>query len=118
MNHWPLCQLHVKNAFLHDFLLEEVYMEQPLGYMDPQYPNHVCRLHRALYGLKQAPRASFQRLSNFLLGLGFLASRAYSLFFVYNGPYEVIYLLLYVDDMVITGSSSTMLRTFIDRLTI
>jgi len=91
-------------------------MEQPPGYIDPEFPSHVCCLQRALYGLKQAPRAWFQHFSHFLLGLGFLASRADSSLFVYHGTHGVLYLLLYVDDMIITGSNQLMLRTLINRL--
>ena len=62
---WPLHQLDVKNAFLHGYLSEEVCMEQPPGYTDSQFPQHVCSLKRALYGLKQALRAWFQRFRSF-----------------------------------------------------
>jgi hypothetical protein len=58
---WRLHQLDVNNAFLYGLLHDEVYMEQPPGYIDPLFPRHVCRLKRALYGLKQAPRAWFHR---------------------------------------------------------
>ena len=64
---WCLCQIDVSNAFLHGFLSEEVYMQQPPGFEDSRYPLYVCKLQRALYGLKQSPRAWYARLSARLL---------------------------------------------------
>lgn len=81
---WSLRQLDVNNAFLHGVLHEEVYMEQPLGYVDPQYPSHIYRLKKALYGLKQAPRALYLELSQFLLDFGFHKSVADTSLFVYS----------------------------------
>ena len=52
---WDLQQMDIKNAFLNQKLQEEVYMEQPEGYVHPNFPNYVCRLKKVLYGLKQAP---------------------------------------------------------------
>uniref|UniRef100_A0A2N9G1B4 Uncharacterized protein n=1 Tax=Fagus sylvatica TaxID=28930 RepID=A0A2N9G1B4_FAGSY len=116
-NNWPLWQLDVKNAFLNGLLQEEVYMDQPSGYVDSKYLTHVCRLRQALYGLKQAPRAWFHRFSSFLLAIGFICSRADSSLFVLSKGADLIYLLLYVDDVVVTGSNLALLDGFIGKLT-
>ncbi|CAL9029439.1 unnamed protein product [Prunus brigantina] len=113
---WSLRQLDVKNAFLHGLLTEEVYMQQPPGFVDPSRPHHVCKLHKAIYGLKQAPRAWFHRFSSFLLRVGFVNSKADSSMFVYKDAHSMMILLLYVDDIVLTGSDSNQLRQFIHRL--
>ena len=91
-------------------------MEQPPGMTDPQFPTHVCKLHRALYGLKQAPRAWFDRFSSFLLKYGFICSLADPSLFILYCPSGSLFLLLYVDDMLLTGSNSQLLSTFIQLL--
>ncbi|XP_042962422.1 uncharacterized mitochondrial protein AtMg00810-like [Carya illinoinensis] len=91
-------------------------MEQPPSYVDPRFPGHVCKLKKALYGLKQAPRAWFHRFSSFLLKLGFSCSRADTSLFVLHRQKHLIYLLLYVDDIIITGSDHSLLRAFICQL--
>lgn len=73
---WKIKQLEVNNAFLHGTLSETMFMVQPPGFEDSSHPTHVCKLHRSLYGLKQAPRAWYQRLSHFLIHLGFVNSRS------------------------------------------
>jgi hypothetical protein len=114
--HWPIRQLDVSNAFLHGFLDEEVFMEQSQGFIDETKPDFVCRLHKSLYGLKQAPRAWFQRLSQQLIELGFQASiNDYFLFTLYTDNTK-IFVLIYVDDILVTGSSSTQIATLIRNL--
>jgi len=113
---WQLRQLDVSNAFLHRVLEDEVYMEQPQGFVDPSFPNHVCRLHKSIYGLKHAPRAWFKRLSTALLEHGFVESHMdYSLFICHAGSIHV-FLLIYVDDIIITGNNPAIITLLIDKL--
>ncbi|GJS79440.1 ribonuclease H-like domain-containing protein [Tanacetum coccineum] len=113
---WPIHQLDVKNAFLNGDLSETVYMHQPPGFVDSRYPHHVCLLQRSLYGLKQAPRAWFQRFAGYATRAGFSPSRCDSSLFIYTQGSQVAYLLIYVDDIILTASSSVLLRQIIDSL--
>jgi len=107
---WCLHQLDVNNAFLHGLFYDEVYMEQPPGYTNLLFPQHVCCLKQALYSLKQASRAWFHCFNFFLLQIGFISNKADSSLFVYHSTLRIIYLLLYVDDIVITGSSTSLVH--------
>ncbi|RVW49230.1 Retrovirus-related Pol polyprotein from transposon TNT 1-94 [Vitis vinifera] len=98
---WDLFQMDVKNAFLNGDLSEEVYMQPPPGLSIES--NKVCHLRRALYGLKQAPRAWFAKFSSTIFRLGYTSSPYDSALFLRRTDKGTILLLLYVDDMIITG---------------
>jgi hypothetical protein len=101
---WSISQLDVKNAFLNGELREEVYMQPPPGYFVPD--GLVCRLRCSLYGLKQAPRTWFERFSYVVIDAGFKPSDHDPAPFVHTSPRGRTLLLLYVDDMIITGDDS------------
>jgi hypothetical protein len=109
-------QLDVKNAFLHGLLTETVYCSQPVGFVDSSCPDMVCRLNKSLYGLKQAPRAWNHRFATFLLTLGFMEAKSDTSLFIYHHGAETAYLLLYVDDIILTASSESLLRRIITSL--
>ena len=102
---WCLRQLDVQNAFLHGFLGEEVYMRQPPGYEDTTKPHYLYKLDKALYGLKQALRAWYSCLCNKLQSLGFIPSQADTSLFFYRKGNHVIFMLVYVDDIIVASSS-------------
>lgn len=101
---WPLFQLDVKNAFLNGHLHKEVYMRPLPGLTHP--PGYVSRLRRALYGLKQSPRAQYKRFQLAITQIGFCSSAHDSTLFLRTTSQGLVIILLYVDDMIITGSDS------------
>ncbi|XP_019190535.1 PREDICTED: uncharacterized protein LOC109184994 [Ipomoea nil] len=115
-NSWTLHQLDVHNAFLNGHLAETVYMKQLPGYEDPAHPGHVCHLQRSLYGLKQAPPAWFKRLHDFLLSAGFSPSRTDASLFHYTSGTSRVFLLVYVDDIIMMGNEDALVDTMLRRL--
>ena len=105
---WPLYQMDVKNAFLHGDLKEDVYMRLPPG--SSSSPGMVAKLRRSLYGLKQAPRAWFEKFQEALLHLDFHPSQYDPSMFLHHASSGITVLLVYVDDIVITGPNAKMIH--------
>jgi hypothetical protein len=101
---WSMKQIDIQNAFFHGLLTKDVYMAQPPSFTHSSYPHHVCKLQKAIYGLKQAPQAWFSCLSGKLIQLGFIGSKADSSLFIYRTAAITMYLLIYVDDIIIHSS--------------
>ena len=95
--------MDVKNAFLHGELDRDIYMDQPKGFESQSHPNYVCKLKKALYGLKQAPRAWYGKIAEFLLQSGYSVAPADSSLFVKARDEKLAIVLVYVDDLIITG---------------
>ncbi|KAK9069547.1 hypothetical protein SSX86_011451 [Deinandra increscens subsp. villosa] len=113
---WPIHQLDVKNVFLHGHLKETAYMFQSPGFTSSSQPKHVCKLTKSLYGLKQAPRAWFHWFARYITKCGFKSSASDSSLFVYHHGNEMAYVLLYVDDIIQTASTTTLLERIIKLL--
>lgn len=105
---WSVHQMDVKSAFLHGDLHEEIYMEQPPGFVWD--PSLVCRFHRSLYGLKQAPRAWYEKMDNFLISSGFNHYHSNPTIYTQRKETDLLILVLYVDDLILTGSSSSIIQ--------
>ena len=101
---WPLHQFDVKNAFLHGDLEEEVYLDVPPGFEDSKTEGKVCRLKKSLYGLKQSPWAWFEQFTQAMLRFGFRQSHTdHTLFIKHSVEGKTTALIVYIDDMVLTG---------------
>jgi len=113
---FKLFQMDVKSAFLNGYLNEEVYVEQPKGFVDPSFPNHVYRLKKALYGLKQATRAWYERLTQFLVNQGYMKGDTDKTLFVKDDNGRLMIAHIYVDDIVFGGISNKMILHFIQQM--
>lgn len=91
-------------------------MSQPPGFVNSQFSNHVCQLKKALYGLRQAPRAWYNELRGFLLSIDFINSQSDTSLFIYSHDPFLVFILLYVDDLVLTGNSPQLLQQVIHTL--
>jgi hypothetical protein len=95
--------MDVKTAFLNGEVEQEVYIEQPEGFVIHGKESHVCKLKKGLCGLKQAPRAWYGRIDNFLQSLGFSKSIADPNLYIKIMQNHPVILVLYVDDLFLTG---------------
>ncbi|CAN0871895.1 Retrovirus-related Pol polyprotein from transposon TNT 1-94 [Linum grandiflorum] len=117
MKKWPIVQFDVKNAFLHGDLKETIYMECPDGYTKGG-KDMICKLRRSLYGLKQAPRAWFEKFHGTILQAGFVQSHTDPSMFIRQSIQGITVLLLYVDDMIVTGGDSEGIKELTESLRI
>ncbi|GKB55785.1 retrotransposon protein, putative, ty1-copia subclass [Tanacetum coccineum] len=107
---YEIWQMDVKTAFLNGHLSEEVYMEQPEGFVNPKYPNRVCKLKRSIYGLKQASRQWNKRFDDEIKKFGFTQNRDEPCVYLKASGSNVTFLILYVDDILIMGNNIPMLQ--------
>ena len=99
---WPLHQFDVKNAFLHETLQEEVYMELPPGCkLQVEGSKQVCKLRKSLYGLKQSPRAWFDIFTSSMKAFGYQQSSSDHTLFIKHNEGKLTMLIIYVDDMIV-----------------
>jgi hypothetical protein len=109
---FKLYQMDVKIAFLNGPIKEEVYVEQPPGFEDSEYPNHVYKLTKALYGLKQAPRAWYECLRDFLITNGFKVGKADPTLFTKTIAKDLFICQIYVDDIIFGSTNKSTCEEF------
>ncbi|GJT00533.1 putative ribonuclease H-like domain-containing protein [Tanacetum coccineum] len=117
-------QMDVKSAFLYGKIDEEVYVSQPIGFIDPKYPKNVYKVVKALYGLHQAPKTWYATLSTFLLKNGYRRGTIDKTFFIKKDKHDIILVQVYVDDIIFgstknyatSASFTTMAHALLDPL--
>ena len=108
--------MDMKSAFLNGFLNEEVFVEQPKGFQDPHFLDHVLRLKKALYVLKQAPRAWYDRLTSYLLDHGFKRGQADRTLFVKREEKSLLVAQVYVDDIFFGSTINHLAHEFSEEM--
>ncbi|GJW73655.1 retrovirus-related pol polyprotein from transposon TNT 1-94 [Tanacetum coccineum] len=109
---FKLFQMDVKSAFLNGFINEEVYVAQPLGFIDFKKPDHVYKLKKALYGLKQAPKAWYDRLKAFLIKHEYKMGMVDNTLFTKKKSSNLIIVQIYVDDIIFGSTCQDMCDEF------
>nr|GEW39722.1 putative ribonuclease H-like domain-containing protein [Tanacetum cinerariifolium] len=112
---YSLNNMDIKSAFLYGRIEEEVYVCQPPGFEDPDYPDKVYKVEKALYGLHQAPRAWYETLAKYLLGNGFHRGKFDQTMFIKRQAEDILLVQVYVDD-IIFGSTKKELCTMFEKL--
>ncbi|CAM8925893.1 unnamed protein product [Rhodiola kirilowii] len=108
--------MDMKSALLNGLLCEEVYVAHPKGFEDPHYPDHVYKLKKALYGLKQAPRAWYERLTQFLMSMGYTRGGIDKTMFVKKDNKHFIIAHIYVNDIAFGSNSQKMVDEFVAQM--
>lgn len=111
-NKWQVHQMDVKSAFLNGELQEEVYIDQPPGYVKKNEENKVYRLKKALYGLKQAPRAWYSRIDDYFVKMGFKRCPFEHTLYIKENKGKILIIGLYVDDLIFTGNNDDDIEEF------
>nr|GFC12781.1 retrotransposon protein, putative, Ty1-copia subclass [Tanacetum cinerariifolium] len=107
---YEIWQMDVKTAFLDGHLFEEVYMEKPEGFVNPKYPNHICKLKRFIYGVKQASRQWNKRFDDEIKKFDFTQNPDEPCVYIKASGSYIAILILYVDDILLMGNNILMLQ--------
>nr|GEV47668.1 hypothetical protein [Tanacetum cinerariifolium] len=105
-------QMDVKSAFLYGTIEEKVYVCQPTGFKDPDYPDKVYKVVKVLYGLHQAPRAWYETLTNYLLENGFQRGKIDQTLFIKKQQGDILLVQVYVDDIIFGSTNKELCKAF------
>jgi hypothetical protein len=113
---WSVHRLDLKKAFLHGTVSKTVYYSQRIEFIDPAQPDRISLLNKSLYRLKQIFWAWYNRFATYITYFGLVEAKSETSLFVFRCGTDTIYLLFYIDDIVITASSTILLQHTISAL--